>query len=145
MQNSKTPIYQTQAIRECERLAAEKFGVAPGELMQRAGKAAFDYLLKRWPQVKHLTLFCGGGNNGGDGYVVAQLAHQQKIAVHIWQVGDQSKLSAVAKLALQQCAQSGIVTESLHAQADIGYPDLIVDAICGIGVHSRLREEAVLA
>jgi len=52
MQSIKTFIYQSQQIRECERLAEEQFGVSPFILMQRAGKAAFDFLQRRWPKAR---------------------------------------------------------------------------------------------
>jgi len=141
----KTPIYQALQIRELERLAEERFNILPDTLMQRAGKAALDFLQRRWPQAHAITVFCGTGNNGGDGFVLARLAHERGLKVSIWQVGSADKLSGIAAEARNLCLKHQISIEPLHAKADIGCPDVMVDAICGIGLKSDLREEAALA
>src|SRR5882724_2509743 len=77
MYSNKIRIYQTAQIRELESLAQERFNIPPENMMQRAGKAAFEFLLRRFPQAQKISLFCGSGNNAGDGYVVAQHAHER--------------------------------------------------------------------
>ena len=129
----KTPIYQTQQIREFEHLTEERFGIAGQVMMQRAGKAALDFLLRRWPQAQRLAIFCGGGNNGGDGYVLAQLAQERGMHVMIWQVGHQDNMRAEAKHALTACQQANLEINPFNDQIDLEHPDIIVDAICGIG------------
>ncbi len=139
----KSPIYQTQQIRECERLAAERFGITPQVMMQRAGKTAFDFLQRRWPQAQKIAIFCGSGNNGGDGYVLAQLAHERGIRVTIWQVGDALHLKNHAKEAYEGCLQAKIDMRLFAKKEDLEHPDVIVDAICGIGLHENLHEIVV--
>jgi ADP-dependent NAD(P)H-hydrate dehydratase / NAD(P)H-hydrate epimerase len=143
MQTIKSPIYQTQQIREFERLALERFGLSGQILMQRAGKAAFDFLLRRWPQAQKITVCCGGGNNGGDGYVLAEQAHERGLKVTIWQVGKLDSMKPEAKEALEACVKSNIPMQIFDANMDMGHPDVIVDAICGIGLHDNLREDVV--
>ena len=138
-------VYQTQQIRELERLASERFGIAGDVLMSRAGKAALDFMLLRWGHTKRLAVFCGGGNNGGDGYVLAELARQRGLHVTIFQVGDHSHLQGSAKSAFERCQQAGVPVEAFQAHSDIHHPDLIIDAICGIGIEQVLREEVVMA
>lgn len=145
MQSIKAPIYQTQQIREFERLAQERFSISSESLMQRAGKAAFDFLLRRWPQTQKLAVFCGSGNNGGDGYVLAQAAQERGIKVTVWQVGNQDKMKPEARQACEACRKTQIVIQPFDEKADLGHPDVIVDAICGIGVHEDLRGDAVAA
>lgn len=145
MQQTKTPIYQTAQIRECERLAQERFGIQGDALMQRAGKAAFDFLQRRWPQAQKIAVFCGAGNNGGDGYVLANVAHERGCEVTIWQLGDHGKMSAEAKGAMKVCQQNNIKMAAFNEQTHLEHPDLVVDAICGIGVHSALRDEIIAA
>lgn len=141
----KAPIYQTAQIREFETLAEERFGISGYSLMQRAGKAAFDFLLRRWPNANKITVFCGGGNNGGDGYVVAKLAHERGLKVSILQVGSLDRLSDAAKEALTACQQDKISITPFDEKEDIGHPDVIVDAICGIGLRDAVRAEVVSA
>ena len=50
---------------ELDRLAGEA-GLSGEELMERAGRAAFDVLLSRWPAASRPAVLCGGGNNGGE-------------------------------------------------------------------------------
>lgn len=145
MHSIKSPVYQSQQIREFERLAQERFGLTGHILMQRAGKAAFDFLLKRWPHAKRLAIFCGGGNNGGDGYALAALAKERGMHVTIWQVGHHDKMKAEAKAALEACQQAKIIMQAFDEKADINHPDVVVDAICGIGVQQHLREDVVAA
>lgn len=145
MRAIKTPIYQTEEIRELERIAQERFGISGQVLMQRAGQAAFDFLMKRWPQTQKIAIFCGGGNNGGDGYVLAHLAHERNLNVTIWQIGDHSHLKDDALNAFKQCQQDRIPIFPFHDKVDLEHPDLIVDAICGIGAHDNLREDVVAA
>lgn len=140
MHANKWLIYQTEQIREFERLAEERFAVSAQIMMQRAGKAAFDLLMKRWPQAAKIVVVCGGGNNGGDGYVLALLAHKHGLNVTICQVGDRTQLKDNAKQAYELCQAANISMHDFNEVADIGHPDVIVDAICGIGVHTELRE-----
>lgn len=134
--NNRVGLYQAKQIKEFERIAIERFKISEDVMMQRAGKAALDLILQRWPKIKDIAIFCGGGNNGGDGYVVAHLSHERGIRVTVWQIGDSKHGSDLSKQ---------INTKSFTEQSDIGDPDLIVDAICGIGLHSPLRKDAQAA
>ena len=139
------PIYQVQQIRDCERLAVERFNVAEDILMQRAGKAAFDFLLHRFPWAKKIAVFCGSGNNGGDGYVLAKFAHEHGLNVTVWQVGTQTRMKKLAQAALLVCQKAKLVIRTFDEKADLDQPDVMVDAICGIGAHGVLREDIVFA
>ncbi len=148
VQPIKTPVYQIQQVREIEQRAREQLGLSSQTLMQRAGKAAFEFLLRRFPQAQKIAVFCGSGNNGGDGYVVAQLAHERGLQVTLWQVGNPEKMSPEkmskeARVAFEAC--HAIPTYLFHEQANLNHPDLVIDAICGIGLKETLREEVVKA
>lgn len=146
MHSVKTPIYQTQQIREFERLAEERFSLSSQSLMLRAGKAACDFLFKRWPQAKKITFFCGSGNNGGDGYILAELAYQRGIQVTIWQVGSLENMkSEAAKAALKLCREAELPMYPFNEMADLNHPDLIIDAICGTGLHDPVSDEVAAA
>src|SRR5690606_30667603 len=67
-------LYSAAATRELDaRIIAA--GTPGFELMRRAAVAVWRELRSRWPQARQLTVLCGGGNNAGDGYLIAQLAH----------------------------------------------------------------------
>ena len=59
--------------RELERLAAVSFDLPGDVLMERAGRAAAQLVLTRYPLAQKIAIVCGTGNNGGDGYVLARL------------------------------------------------------------------------
>lgn len=145
MQLIRTPIFETQQIREIESLARERFSITGEVMMQRAGKAAFDFMQRRWPQAKKIAVFCGGGNNGGDGYVLARQARERGMDVQIWQLGGQDNMKEDAANALQACRQANIPMELFSDHVQLQHPDVIVDAICGIGLHDNLREDIVAA
>lgn len=145
MYQIKQPIYQSQQIREFERLALERFNITPSILMQRAGKAAFDFLQRRWPQAHKIVVFCGGGNNGGDGYVFAHFAHERGLIVEIWQIGVPDPQKPDAYAAFKQCEQANIPMNMFDPHLDLGHPDVIVDALCGIGLHELLKNGMVQA
>lgn len=143
MQSIKAPIYQTQQIREFERLAEERFGITGQIMMQRAGKAAFDFLQRRWPQAQKISVFCGSGNNGGDGYILAHQAHERGFHVSIWQVGNQANMKKEARNAYEICRQAKLDINPFEETINLQHPDVIVDAICGLGLHQPLRDDIV--
>ncbi|HLB41026.1 MAG TPA: NAD(P)H-hydrate epimerase, partial [Candidatus Babeliales bacterium] len=137
------PIYATAAIRQLEQLANEQYHLTPHVLMQRAGQAALHYLLERFKECKRIAIFCGGGNNGGDGYTLAYLAAQYPLQVTLWQVGNPENLSPAAAAALAQCVSHHIPCQVWQEGAELGQADLLVDAIGGIGFSTVLRPNLV--
>jgi len=141
----KMPIYQTEQIRQFERLASERFAVTGDTLMQRAGRAATDYLQRRWPHAKKIVVFCGNGNNGGDGYVLAEQAQLRGLQVTVLQVGKTNPTREECQHALLACQNAGVTIEPFSVTMDLHHTDLVVDAICGIGLKEDLRRDVVSA
>ena len=68
-------LYNCDQVRALDKLAIDRNNISGLQLMQRAGMAGFKLILKHYR--KHsITVFCGSGNNGGDGYVIATLAKE---------------------------------------------------------------------
>ncbi len=61
-------LYRADEVRELDRIAIQDFGIPGYTLMQRAGRAAFSALQKRWPKASKILALCGSVNNSGDGY-----------------------------------------------------------------------------
>ncbi|WP_116475648.1 NAD(P)H-hydrate dehydratase [Zobellella maritima] len=133
-------LWRSEQIRIGERQAAGAAGIQMYELMCRAGLAVFELARNRWPEAQHWWIFVGGGNNGGDGYVVARLARAAGIRVQLVQQGDAEALRGDAARARDQYRADGGAIESVGALQ--GQPDLVIDALLGIGLKGELRQEA---
>ncbi|MBL1376017.1 NAD(P)H-hydrate dehydratase [Zobellella iuensis] len=133
-------LWYSEQIREGEKQAAASAGISLFELMSRAGLALFELARRQWPDARHWWVFCGGGNNGGDGYVVARLARAAGVRVQLVQLGDADALTGDATTARDHYRADGGAIESLSALQD--KPDLIIDALLGTGLKGEVREAA---
>jgi len=141
MSNAIIPIYQTAQIRELEKLAEERFGISSEVLMQRAGKAALECLVRQWPKARKIAVVCGTGNNGGDGYVVARLARERGLTVTVWSLGELRKQKEAAQRAYEACQKANVIIQASQEEMNIRDTDVIVDAISGLGLHGEIRPE----
>lgn len=148
-------LYRSAQIKELDRRAIEDYKIPGIVLMKRAGRAALEALLQRWPEPSQITVFCGQGNNGGDGYIVAALAQQRGLQASVIQLCTAENLSGDARAAWQfarDCAvpmcsfaelNSGI--ESGDMDADVLASGVIVDALFGIGLSRPVTGDYRLA
>ncbi len=67
-------LYSVAQVRALDAYAIAELGIPGYTLMRRAGEAALRALRTRWPTAGRVAIVCGGGNNGGDGYVLARYA-----------------------------------------------------------------------
>jgi NAD(P)H-hydrate epimerase len=126
---------QTRALDHC---AIHDHGIPGITLMSRAADAAFRCLLETWPQPQRLQVFCGTGNNGGDGFLIADLAHKRGIEVVVVQVGDPGNITGDALLARQQALTNGVRIVAFGEQALVS-EGVIVDALLGTGLGGDVR------
>ncbi|MEW7980585.1 MAG: NAD(P)H-hydrate dehydratase [Candidatus Sedimenticola endophacoides] len=136
-------LYRAADVRELDRMAIEEQGIPCRVLMERAGAAAFAWMRRIWPSRRSLLVVCGGGNNGGDGYVVARLARQAGLDCRVMQVGDPSRLRGDALACAGAFAEAGG-----RAEPFAGIPDrveLIVDALFGTGLERPVAGEWAVA
>lgn len=130
-------LYRAQQSREMDRRAIDR-GIPGFELMCRAGAAAFTQLQRRWPKARCVEVFCGGGNNGGDGYVIAALARQAGFSVQLWSLS--KNLKGDAALAADMARNAGVLAEPWQGQR-LEADSVIVDALLGTGFTGPLRED----
>ncbi len=133
-------LYTAAQTRELDRLAIDA-GTPGADLMERAGQAAFAALCERWPQASTLAVLCGGGNNGGDGYVVARLAAEAGLQPQIWFTAPLDQLKGDALTMAQRCQAAGLPMQPLSLGALPHSADLLVDALLGTGLTGALRDE----
>ncbi len=126
-------------MRDLDRTAIEKFGIAEELLMENAGLAAYT-VLNREVGVKGKTVavFCGIGNNGGDGFVIARKILSDGGRVKVFILGDPGKYRGAAKLNLDIVSRLPVTVRQIisaeSVNTDIAHYDAIVDAIFGTGL-----------
>ena len=137
--------YLAADVRELDRLAIQDYGIPGFILMQRAGQAAFDAIKINWPDTRMVVCFCGSGNNGGDGYVIAALAKQNGMQALAFAVGNPNALKGDARKAYVMARENDvrIIPVSEFNMADIPepIPVVLVDALLGTGLSGKVRND----
>lgn len=129
------PVYSISQIRQLEKQSIESGKLSENCLMLQAGAAAFELLQATWPQANYITVFCGPGNNGGDGFVLANLAYLAGLNVTIVLVsGSKENYSVAAATALFACRQHDIPIVLFTQMDNHTEKEILVDAILGIGL-----------
>ncbi len=134
-----TELLTAAQMRALERRAIDSDIVSGLTLMERAGRGVVAAVLAHWPDLatgaRRARVLCGPGNNGGDGFVIARRLH-----AHGWQVdlrlyGDPDRLppDALRNHAIW-CAIGKVHPWDAEAILATDPPDLIVDAVFGIGL-----------
>ena len=117
-----------------DRIAIEEQGIPGYTLMQRAAGAAFEVAQREFPDARRWQVVCGAGNNGGDGYVLAQLAARAGLVVSVLTLVDIATLSGDAATACADfVAEGGAIVPWAGALDEDA--ELLVDAILGSGLQ----------
>ena len=126
-------------------------------LMENAGKNCAEWMMQRFDKVQYrnVLIFCGHGNNGGDGFVIARYLHENDYDVSIIFFGEEHKLSRESKINFEKCKSENIMifVESVDSKKDTFCEDwsdkyfkdfyhIIIDAFFGIGYRNNLPEYA---
>jgi NAD(P)H-hydrate epimerase len=135
------PLLDVEQLRACDRWAIEELGIPGVELMERAGEGLARVVAEVAPGGP-VAVVCGGGNNGGDGYVVARLLRTAGRAVRVLTTVDPAGLKGDA--ALMRDRLPGEPAEPFAA-AGLDGAAVVVDAILGTGFSGAPRDDAAAA
>ena len=133
-------LYAAQQVRALDAYAIEQLEVPGYTLMKRAGEAALRVLRTRWPTAHRLVIVCGGGNNGGDGYVLARFAQAAGLTVSVLAGTAPEGLRGDARQAHADFLASSGRVEPFTPEG-LSEGGLIVDALFGTGLTSAVRAE----
>ena len=138
-------------MREIDRVTTEQYGVPSLTLMENAGTGVADFILDRFPAAERISVICGKGNNGGDGFVIARKLHDAGRIVEVILLARPDELKGDAAAMFQNVRAASVETserltaEFSHAVASC---DLLVDAILGTGFKPPVKglySEAIAA
>ena len=126
-------------MRNLDRGAIEEFKIPDRILMENAGQAVYSVIHNELGiKGKSFLIFCGIGNNGGDGFVVARKLHSNGGLVTVFLLGDSEKLTGCAKENFDTISTLPIQIERLTSVEQIRFSllhcDAVVDAIFGTGL-----------
>jgi len=137
-------------VRAIDAWAINTLGIPGVVLMENAGRSCAELItdkLKGKAEPK-VCIFCGTGNNGGDGYVIARHLLNSGFDVTVVMCGDRDKIKGDAKINLDILERMGRPIENLHlsegdvreqVEAFCSGADMLVDGLFGTGLSGQLR------
>lgn len=131
-------LVRAEQVRQHELAAAASVNCSSFALMQRAGAAAMYCIDAYYPLAQKILVLVGGGNNGGDGYILANLARLQGRNV-VLASADPSRLLQGDALRAQQLWQQDEYSIRSWQEVDFNEYDLLVDALLGTGLQGDIR------
>lgn len=137
-------IFSNSQIRKIDALSIQNEPVSSIDLMERAAIACFDWICSRFPKdtTCSFKVFCGTGNNGGDGLAIARLLIQEGYKAEIYLICNSEKRS-VDNLKNEQRLK-GLPIEIHYIKTKNEFPEfsanhIIIDTILGTGLNKPVE------
>src|SRR5690606_12536449 len=129
-------VLSSEQIRQADSASIQKEGISSAELMERAATEAYKAISFQLPldQTAEVAIFCGMGNNGGDGLVIGRLLQQAGVKPRMFVLQTADKGSADFELNLQRLKGSKADIQYLNKENhefDIPADSFLIDAIFG--------------
>jgi len=146
----KCVVMTREQVRAVDAWAINTLGIPGVVLMENAGRGCAELIEEKLKDVAapKVCIFCGTGNNGGDGYVIARQLSNSGFEVTVVVCGDRCKIKGDAKINLDILERMGQPIESLNpAQGDTAAQvadfaagaDMLVDSLFGTGLSGQIR------
>jgi len=141
-------VLTSEQMRRVDERAIRRMKVPGLVLMENAGLRAFDLLLEGWPDLRPggVIVLCGGGNNGGDGLVIARHLAGAGLAPRVILAARKADLRGDARVNLRAAAGIGLTIEETATPAawrkiagSLDGFQVIVDALLGTGLRGAVR------
>ena len=137
-------------MKELDRQAIEERGIPSIDLMEKAAEGVVQAALELLPQRPakcRAAIFCGTGNNGGDGIAAARMLHHKGLQVRAFLVGNYDRMTPDALEETRRLSESGIELEQFE-QDDLGQSawvrgsHVLIDAVFGFGLSREIAPES---
>jgi NAD(P)H-hydrate epimerase len=134
-------IFSVKQIKAWDSFTINNEPIKSIDLMERAARACSDWIAKNIDNNITLKIFCGNGNNGGDGLAIARHLSQKKYHIEVYITGDAENGSDDFKINLKRLNTTPVAIHFL--KNDKSFPhissnDLIIDALFGTGLNKKL-------
>ncbi len=134
-------LFSREQLRAWDQATIENLYSSSAELMEVAARTCAEVLVDKAPAGRYI-FFCGTGNNGGDGLVMARLLHEQQLDVLVVVVGDASKGSPDFRDNLQILIDGDLPLSFMSAMPESFEMDpdaVLVDALFGSGLNRPIE------
>jgi len=132
-------ILTSKQIKDCDLTTIEK-GISSVDLMENAAKCCVDWIEINFKSTQKFLIFCGTGNNGGDGFAIARMLYEKGFDVEVFIDDANEKYASDAKINFEKIKNiSGIdVKDFSDFSAIKNEKTIIIDAIFGYGLNRQL-------
>lgn len=137
-------IFTAKKIRQCDEFTIANEPVSSVQLMERAAQSCVNWILENCKIHKNFTIFCGNGNNGGDGLAIARLLYLKGFDVDVFVKDTKGNFSRDAAVNLKKLKDfSGIsIKEFKDFQKErITEQTICIDAVFGTGLSRKMEGE----
>lgn len=133
-------IFSATQIKNWDSFTIKNEPVASVDLMERAAKACVNWVINKFQRIISFKIFCGKGNNGGDGLAIARLLIQNNFPVCVYIAESNTAGSADFNINLQRLKE--ISSAIYFLESPEGFPainkdDIIIDALFGTGLNKK--------
>jgi len=151
--DQKCLLMSRDEVRAFDAWAIKELGVPGIVLMENAGRSCAQFIIETLSKVKKpkVCIFCGTGNNGGDGFVIARHLLNAGFAITVVVCGNIAKIRNDARVNLDILIDLGLKIERLDMEGTevidarvtklANEANMIIDAIFGTGLTGTLRDE----
>lgn len=146
-------IAESEFTSKMDKYCIEKYKIPEIILMENAANSAFERIVKighkRNIEVEEISIICGSGNNGGDGFAIARKLSNMAKDVKIITIGNLDKMSHCAKINFDICTNMGIDhihIDSLDKRKEeilkvLKSTDQVIDCIFGAGLNRNIEDD----
>lgn len=145
-------VMSRQQVRSFDAWAINEAAIPGVVLMENAGRSCAEYIIQRFKSSREtkVCIFCGTGNNGGDGYVIARHLNNAGFKTAVVICGDKTKIKGDARINLDIIEKLGVMISELDICSDNVFQqvrkfttscDMVVDALLGTGLKGQLSSE----
>jgi len=139
-------VVTSKEMREMDRYTIQELGIPGAVLMENAGLGTAQVIEKIIHEMAVATvyIFCGKGNNGGDGYVIARHLWDYGVHVRVFIAGEEKEIKGDALINYNVIKKLALPIKFISTSKDLRginkqSPDLIVDALLGTGIQGAVH------